>query len=484
MGDQELIDADLELVRKGGLLEFTRMAWPLVDPGRPFLDNWHLEAVCEHLQAVTAGEIQNLIISQPPGTTKSRLVSVMWPTWQWTLDPSFKWMFASYDHSLAIRDARSQLQIMKSSWWKERWVDRASLPATCAEGDFQNLQGGWRFSTFVNGPITGRHPDGKVVDDPIKAKGLTQLALEGVVEFWKSWSTRGADPAKTRNVVIMQRLHDEDLVGYLKRQGGFTELRLPMRYEAKKPCITNIGSWGGDPRTTDGELLMPSRFPEAVVSRLEKDLGPQAAAAQLQQNPVPDQGNIFQKEWFKRWKQAELPAKWENLIQSWDCAFKGTSSSDYVVGQVWGQSGPNYYLLDCVRKKMGFSETLEAIRALTQRWPEAMVKLVEDKANGPAVVETLSKELSGIVPVNPEGGKVARANAITGLYKAGNVFHPDPGSHIWVPDHEEELLRFPFGANDDSVDSGTQALLYLYKAQQAYWDVWEQANGAEFFRPT
>lgn len=476
------IAADKELVRVKGLYKFVQLAWPIVEPGRPFKDNWHIEVICEHLQAVSRGQIQNLILSQPPGTMKSRLVSVFWPTWQWLQDPAFKWMYASYDHSLAIRDAKDMQKILYSPWFKERWGDKVVVPERQADGDYSNLQGGWRFSTFVNGPITGRHPDGKVVDDPMKAKGVTRLGLDGVIEFWKAWATRGADPSKTRNVVIMQRLHDEDLAGFLEKGGGFDVLRLPMRFEPKRAGSTKW--WGAyDQRTSDGELLWPSRFPESVVSRLEKDLGPRDAAAQLQQNPVPDGGNIFQKEWFKYWKPEQLPQHWDNIIQSWDCAFKGSASSDYVVGQVWGQAGPNYYLLDCVRKKMGFSETLQAIRDLTIKWPGAIVKLVEDKANGPAVIETLQKEISGMTPVNPEGGKEARANAITGLYQAGNVFHPDPGSHVWLPDHEQELLRFPFGANDDSVDSATQALLHLYKCQQSYWDIWEQIDGAAVFRP-
>ncbi len=471
-----LVQIEREIGLRGSVKDFLRLSWPIIEPGRKFLDNWHLDAVSEHLQAIHKGDIRRLIINVPPGTCKSLLTSVAWPTWVWIRDPGFRFIVASYDGNLTIRDARRQLQIIDSAWFKARWGDRILIGKDPAAGDFTNTAGGFRYSASVEGPVTGRHADCQIVDDPIKPKNLTRKALDGCIDWWDgTMSSRMADPTTGRRVMIMQRLHDDDLAGYCARSGGYELLRLPMRFEPKACSYTKIG---GDLRTTDGELLWPARFPESAIASLEREMGSRVAAAQLQQNPVPDGGNIFKKEWFKHY--TTLPAKFDHICQSWDLAFKGTNNSDYVVGQVWGQVGGTFYLLDCVRDKLSFPETLEAIRALTKKWPRVTMKLVEDKANGPAVISTLEKEIPGLVAVNPEGGKEARANAIAPLYEAGNVYHPHPSICLWVSDHEEEMLRFPFGSYDDSVDAATQALLHLYGKQSNYFAALQKIADGKF----
>jgi predicted phage terminase large subunit-like protein len=286
--------------------------------------------------------------------------------------------------------------------------------------------------------------------------------------------TRFRDPKTSRRVGIMQRLHTEDPAGLAEEEGGWEFLRLPMRYEPKAASYTTIG---GDLRTEEGELLWPARFPEEEVRRLEQDMGTRVAAAQLQQRPAPDGGLLFKREWFRSWAApgvappagtwTALPARFDQLIQSWDCSFKDTASSDYVVGQVWGRRAADFFLLDQIRARMNLPATLEAVRAMTRKWPRVTAILIEDKANGPAVISTLQKELSGLVAVNPEGGKEARAAAVTPLFEAGNVWHPDPAAHAWVDEHREELVIFPRGKHDDSVDACTQALLYLHKRRTA-----------------
>jgi predicted phage terminase large subunit-like protein len=206
------------------------------------------------------------------------------------------------------------------------------------------------------------------------------------------------------------------------------------------------------------------------VVKLERELGPTAAAAQLQQRPVPVGGLIFQRDWFQSFciegcllphVHHTLPKQWDSLIQSWDFAFKGSEDSDFVVGQIWGRKGTDFYLLDQFRERTDFPGSLKAIKAMTAKWPRALAKLVEDKANGSAVVDTLKKDIRGIIPVEPQGGKVARANATAPLYAAKNVWHPDPIRCPWVVEHQNELIGFPKGRHDDSVDASSQALSYL-----------------------
>jgi predicted phage terminase large subunit-like protein len=242
-----------------------------------------------------------------------------------------------------------------------------------------------------------------------------------------------------------------------------------MRFEESQKCTTSIGFV--DPRTQEGELLWPAYKNEEEVARQEKDMGgaeSAVVAAQLQQRPAPAKGLIFEKDWFQHWD--ELPARFDIVIDSWDCTFKDTDRSDYVVGQRWGRVGAKYFLIARRRGRWSFPKTLAEMKAFLERsgLPKPHAVLVEDKANGPAVMATLGKEVAGFVAINPEGGKVVRAQAITPLYEARNVWHPNPKLEVegvrvnaWVEDHESELMKFPKGKNDDSVDAETQALHYL-----------------------
>jgi predicted phage terminase large subunit-like protein len=281
-------------------------------------------------------------------------------------------------------------------------------------------------------------------------------ALEKDWEWWRgTMASRKADPSQFRRVGIMQRLHESDISARCIEE-GYTLLSLPMRFETERRCVTR---WGGDRRTVEGELLCPGRFDESTVAATERDMGSQVAAAQLQQRPSPAKGLIFERDWLAHeWR--ELPAS-GTYVQSWDCTFKDLSTSDYVAGQVWMVSGPRFYLVDRVKARMNFPATKQAIRDMASRHPKAMTILVEDKANGSAVIQELTTELSGLIAVTPQGGKVARANAVSPLFEAGNVFVPALSRAPWVAEWREEMATFPMGRHDDDVDTTTQALIYL-----------------------
>lgn len=463
----ELVQIERELGLRGSLRDFVRMAWHLVEPGVPFVDGWHIGAMSEHLEAVRLGQIRDLVVTVPPGCMKSLTTSVFWPTHSWILDPGLRFMVASFDASLTVRDARRSLEIMESKWFRDRWGDRFSIPSDPAAGDFTNSAAGFRFSTSVGGKATGRHADAHIYDDPLKPLDVNEHTL---AECWR-WATetmgsRFRDQMTGRRVCIMQRLHELDLAGRFASELGFEVLRLPMRFEEKACSHTSIG---GDTRTEEGALLWPERFPEAAVAKIERNLGTaRAVAAQLQQRPAPAEGAIFKKEHIQRYKVC--PARFDRVVQSWDLAFKDGAKNDYVAGQVWGRVGPNYYLLAYVLKRLDFPATLEEVKKVTKAWPRALTKLVEDKANGPAVIAMLKKTISGFVPVTPEGGKVARANAVAPLFEGHNVFVPDvsiEGSE-WVDAFVENLCGFPFVAHDDDVDCCTQALNYLSQNTSAF----------------
>lgn len=459
-----LVDIDRAMVDRYGLRKFVRLAWSQVEPAT-FMSNWHVDLVCDHLEAVNRCEISNLLINIPPGCMKSLTVAVFYPAWVWINDPGHKFIFATYGQDLSDRDAKRHRDLVASPWFQARWGDKCSIgPTQVAQVRyFENSTKGFRLSTSVGGAIMGRHGDTLVLDDPNNTQDAFQGSVEASARFDKShmfWtrgmSTRRANPATTRNIVIAQRLHDADVPGRLKRE-GYEVLCLPMRYD---PALVSVPR-GVDPRSEPGEMLWPERFPESDVADLEVKLGPLHASAQLQQNPVPDSGSLFRPDSFKHWSVLPDLSR-ATVVMSWDCTFKGEASSDFVVGQVWAKIGADFYLLDQVRGQWTFTETCNALKAQAAKWPKAYAKLVEDKANGTAVMDALKAIVSGLTPIEPQGGKQARAHATSPLYAAGNVYIPEPSdAYPWVNDYEQEHYRFPRGANDDQVDCASQAINYL-----------------------
>jgi predicted phage terminase large subunit-like protein len=360
------------------------------------------------------------------------------------------------------------ITLLRSDWYLERWGNLCPK-GNLALANFSNLLGGFRFSTSVAGKVTGRHADIQIVDDPIKPRDASggvnhsRTALEAVSSWWRqTMASRARDPRSFRRVVIMQRLHEDDLAGECIR-AGYTLLRLPMRYEEDEPCRT---AWGGDRRTEPGALLCPDRYPEEAVRRLEvEEMGPDVAAAQLQQRPTRRGGGIFRRDWWRYWHPDDqdrgqpLPPEGHGIqIQSWDLTFKGSDGSDFVCGGVWWAARGQYLLMDLICERMTFTQTLDAMRHMTAKWPRAHDKLVEDKANGPAVEDALRREIRGITLVSPEGGKEARAHACTPAFASGRVLIPHPSLAGWVKAYQAQHEAFPRSAHDDMVDMTSQAL--------------------------
>jgi predicted phage terminase large subunit-like protein len=454
-----LIDeVDQELAARG-LREFVRQAWPVVEPATEFVSGWHLDAICEHLEAVTRGQIHRLLISVPPRHMKSLAVSVFWPCWEWITHPERRWLFCSYAAGLAIRDSVKCRRMVESLWYRRRWLDRFVLTSDQNEKSrFENDKAGYRIAIGVGGAATGEGGDRVVVDDPHNVREAeSEIVRQSVLDWWDQvMSTRLNDPKRGAMVIVMQRVHENDLAGHVLQQGGYEELKLPAEYEGGQQ-VTSIG-WR-DPRTELGELLWPERFGQEEVEALKRTMGSYAAAGQLQQRPAPAAGGILKRHWWKFYREAPRP--FSEVIQSWDCAFKDTRTSDFVVGQVWGRNGADKYLLDQVRGRMDCPATIQAVKRLSEKWPQAQAKLVEDKANGPAVIATLKHEIVGLIAVNPEGGKEVRAHAVSPQIEAGNVYLPDPTIAPWIGGFLDECAAFPNGAYDDQVDAMSQALVRL-----------------------
>lgn len=502
-------DRSLALELAGDLRALIRDAWPVLEPARPLVWNWHLDTVCEHLMAVSAGELKRLIINVPPGTTKSSSVAVLWPTWEWILKPHLRWLFASYAQDFAYRDSRKMRQLIRSYGGRSTGtlMQRRGYQGVLrllgqtwqlasdqdTKGRYDTTATGMRLATSVDGQATGDHGDRVVVDDPLNPKqARSQKKREDVNRWWDETMTTRFVDADAAAVLVMQRLHENDLTGHLlARDTDWHHLCLPAEYMPAHPYtypararLASGVEVAGDPRTEQGELLDPVRLDAATLERRRKDLGNYAFAGQFQQLPAPEEGGMFQRAWFRRrWSPGfdrYLELGWDRLVQSWDMRFSDSqkASTSFVVGQVWGFHGADSYLLAQVRGRFGFVDTLHVVRALTAFEPRATWKLVEDKANGPAVVETLKREITGFISIEPEGGKDVRAAAVSPRAERGEVVLPaadtipcpthytdDQGEQhdlepTTVADWIQEHATFPAGAYDDQVDAHSQAITW------------------------
>lgn len=480
-----LSDVDKAIAERS-LSEYIKQAWHVVEPGNKFIDGWHLHAICEHLEAATRGEIRNLIINIPPRHMKSLICCVFWPTWVWATKPETRWLFSSYGESLSIRDSLKCRRVIQSNWYQRNWGEVFKLTGDQnSKIRFENDKTGYRLATGVGGLGTGDGGDFIIADDPLKqADAHSPAERETVIDWWdNTMSTRGNNPESVVKVVIMQRLHEQDLSGHLldkmKIDGQHYEhLCLPAEYEPTTK-VTSLG-WR-DPRSEHGELLWPERFTPAALKDLKSSMDNYAVAGQMQQRPAPDAGGIFKKKDWRYWKPkgvtfppvivrledntlleieaVDLPDSFDEQMQSWDLAFKDTKTSDFVAGQVLGRLGANKYMLDYYKERADIGKTIAAIETMTTKWPDAYAKLVEDKANGPAVIQSLTNKIDGLIAVNPEGGKVGRAHAAAPSVESHNVYLPHPALYSWVNEFVDSCAGFPNMAHDDDVDAFTQALI-------------------------
>lgn len=478
----ELLEAKLQVLMtedeyalcEESLYSYLVAAWPFFDP-QPFKPSWHLEAVCEHVQACLEGQIKDLIINIPPRCSKSSIVSVASPTWWWgpMNHPDAKFLTMSYGQDLSTRDSVKSRRLIQSQWYKKKWGDRFKLAFDVnLKKRYENDKGGYRIASSVGGLGTGEGYSILVVDDCQKADDAdSDVALNNVIEWWKgTMSTRANDAETSRRMIIMQRLNQRDLVGHIEEEesDGWTILKLPMRYEPRI-WVSPLG-WQ-DPRTEEGELLAPNRFSEEAVSRLERQLGPYKAAAQLQQRPAPAGGGKIKSDWFRYYYNP--PGGFEVVIQAWDLIQDDTEGADYVAGTVWGKRGGDRYLLDLKREKLDIVATCHAIAAMFKKWPMSRAVLIENKANGPAVMKLLKNpewirilgvQVTGLVAVDPKeygGSKDARLAKCIPELSSGNVLFPHISVAPWIKIVEQELTMFPKAAHDDTVDSLTYALNWL-----------------------
>lgn len=482
----KLVELDVKTIRKGGFKSFVKMAWRQIE-AKPLIWEPHMDLLCAHYEAVLRGEILNLVINVPPGTSKSTISSILFPVYAWIVQPDLKFLFTSYSERLSMKFARKSLRLMTSEWFKVRWPHIQILDESRANvSEYENSLGGLRMSTMMGGEATGRHADILLVDDPHKPKDLTgdpdsvKAVVEGTWETWiDTFSTRRADAATFRRVCIMQRLHELDIAGQMVLEPGTVHVCLPMEYEPSRHCKTE---WGEDWRREEGELLCPLRFPRHVIEAEKVKMSPRSYASQHQQRPAPKDGILFKACYFENlW--TDIPRR-ATYVMSIDANLKERKDSDRAVIQVWAHAGPFHYCVDEISGRWSFGDLCSNVVLMRQKWLRVTSILVEDKANGSAVVDTMQKIFPGVEAINPEGGKEARAESVEWVLRANNVLFPAHQAQ-WVKDLKEEARTFPAGAHDDRVDAMTQYLVWVLKrgAGLSNWrKAMQQAQKGFYFR--
>jgi len=456
------------------LREYLNIVWPVVNPGTPFTPGLHIDAMCEHLEAVYKREIRNLAITVAPRHTKSFVVSVAFPTWTWTMNPALRFVCASYRADLSIRDAVHSRRIIEGEVFRSRWPNVVLTTDQNVKTRYENSMGGARIAVSVGtagggGGATGEGGDFTICDDPHDmTKIASDTSRQFVIDWYKyTWSSRLNDQATGCRVLVMQRGHMKDLVGELLEQGGWEHLNLPTEFDPKRRCFTSIG-WR-DPRTEPGELLCPARFGPDEVARAKAELGEFGWASQHQQYPVPYGGGLFKRSWFE--VVAAEPTRVVDRCRAWDCAAT-VDGGDWTVGTLVSLTTDGWvYVEDVIRVQVGPGD-VDKLIIETAHMDGLHVRIfeeVEAGSAGKAIVAQRARKLGGYAyhAERPTGAKQQRWQPFATQAQLGNV---RVVKGAWNRDWFAEVCAVPNAAHDDQADSVAYA--YALVTARAPLEVW------------
>ncbi len=449
--------SDYDLVLRSDFTTFIERCFSTVSPGDKLQLNWHIERIAMVLEKVRRGETRRLIITLPPRNLKSICVSVAFPAWLLGHDPECRIICASYGQELANTLARDTRRVMESDWYRRNFPGAHLDNRQQSIHDFATTRRGGRMATSIGGTLTGRGADYIIIDDPLKPQeALSDVARNGVNEwFSNTLYSRLNSKEEGCIIVIMQRVHENDLAGYLMEQGGWEVLNLPAisMEEEHHHIVTPLREYSIERKP--GDVLHPARESREVLDDIRKTLGEENFAGQYQQRPAPPGGGLIKLKWFRRYDS--VPNDFSYCFQSWDTANKATELSDYSVCTTWGVKNGNLYLLDVYRTRLEFPYLLRAVKERKMAYGVQYV-IVEDAASGTPLSQSLIYEGVYVEKFKPEGDKIIRMHARTPIIENGRVFLPKTAD--WLEDFEQELSVFPRGKHDDQVDSLSQALAW------------------------
>jgi predicted phage terminase large subunit-like protein len=428
-----------------------------LNPTTPFFRNWHIEVITAELEACRRGETNRLIINVPPRSLKSICASVAFPAWLLGHNPSSQIICASYAQDLANKHAIDCRALLSSQWYQDLFPTRLSNQRQAVQ-EFMTTQQGFRLATSVGGVLTGRGADFIIIDDPLKPDEALSDTQRKAVNDWYDHTlySRLNDKRNGCIILIMQRLHEDDLVGHVQGQEPWKVIRFPAIAEVDETHL--IQTPHGNKRFTRraGEPLHAEREPLEVLNRLREAQGEYNFAGQYQQTPAPLGGGMVKAEWFKTYTPSDVPSNFELVFQSWDTANKPAELSDYSVCTTWGVKNKHAYLLHVLRKRLGYPELKRAVREQAEAFSPKTI-LIEDKASGTQLIQELVSEgMHAIQRYEPTMDKTMRMHSVTSTIENGFVHIPEKAA--WLQEYLHELATFPKGKYDDQADSTSQAL--------------------------
>lgn len=434
---------------------FAQRCFQTLHPGVQFLPNWHIEAIAYHLQRVQAGTIQRLIINLPPRYLKSLLASVISPAFMLGHDPSKRIICASYSSDLATSFSIQTRTVIRQDWYRETFPTTEISRTKDTETEFHTTQQGYRLATSVGGSLTGRGANLVIVDDPLKAHDAASDAIREQVNSWfgNTLMSRLDDKRNDAIVVVMQRLHVDDLSGWLQRNSDdWVVLNLPAIAEHRQTFQVDENQF--HTREVD-DVLHPEREPRSVLDKIRKAMGSDNFAAQYQQDPAPPGGNLIKRDWIKRYEIRPPRTSSTLVVQSYDTASKAGQDNSWSVCTTWYVAGNDYYLINVCRERCDYPTLKKKAIALHSEYRPSII-LIEEAGIGVALTTELREQGLPTVAVRPTSTKLDRMSVQSAKFEAGQVLFPTDAP--WLGELEAELLTFPHSRFDDQVDSISQAL--------------------------
>lgn len=449
----------LHAILRSDFTSFVRKVFATLNPGNAYLHNWHVQAIVHELMEMVEGRNHRLIINLPPRHLKSVIASVALPAWLLGHDPTCRIVCVSYSGDLAAKFTRDFRRVITSPWYRE--IFPGTIIAKNTEMEVETTRTGSRYATSVQGTLTGRGGDWIIIDDPMKQDEAESEARRTDVREWFTGTAlnRLDNRATGRILVVMQRVHLQDLSGMLLDIGTWRHLKLPAI--AEEEAVIPLG-WGRFHQRTHGSLLHPQREPLERLEELKKAMGSRAFAAQYQQEPVPGDGQIIRTAWFKRYVRPELPEPSHNVLTviSVDTAQKGLLTSDYSVAMVirYDRKTRLSYIIDIIRGQLDYPDLRRKIFDLHYRHrPHHWV--IEDRGSGTSLIQELNRDYIRPIAINPKGDKLSRVQAITPYLERGEVLLPE--NTPWIDDFLAETATYPQGRYDDQVDALAQYLNWV-----------------------
>lgn len=453
--------AILHAILREDFSAFVHKVFNTADQQAAYNHNWHIDAIVWELMRCSNDENDRLIVTVPPRSLKSICISVAYVAWMIGHDPSLQFICVSYSDKLAADLSRQFKLVMESTWYRELFP--GVIATKFNETEFRTTKGGSRLATSIGGTLTGRGADIIIIDDPLKAEdGLSETARNRVIDWYATTLvSRLNDKTTGKIILVMQRLHEEDLAGYLLEKGGWDHLNLPAI--AQKDEVIQIGEDQYHFRQ-ESDILHPSREPLEVLGQIKSDIGSLLFSAQYLQSPVPTEGNLIKKDWFNQYEEEPSFQTGDRIIQSWDLASTTNDTSDYSVCTTWLVRKDKYYLIDVMRDKFEYPELKRKIVFLANKF-NAKTILLEQIGVGQHLMQQFKSEPEPGMPrpigIKPDNDKLTRMSAQTSRIEAGQVYLPFEAP--WLSTFMHELLAFPAGRNDDQVDSVSQFLFWIGK---------------------